>query len=296
MPHAEMARRVRLLAVLVILAVPVRTMSRTAEGTAETVVIESGPLQLHGLLWRPAGSGMFPAVLFNHGSYGRSDAVNMEQVAALGTVFTRHGYVFLVLFRRGVGPSSDQGAPEGELMNRGLAIGGPRSRNRVQLELLEGESLREGLAGVAFLKGRPEVDARRVAVGGHSFGGSLALLVAAHEPTVRAVALFASAARSWDRSPELRARLFAAARRTTAPVLFMHASNDYSTAPGTSLAAERRKLGLPQRLKIYPPFGSTPSEGHNVVYLSISTWESDLFTFLDDSLGPTKPPTPVPPQ
>ena len=255
----------------------------------ETVTIESGALHLHAMVFRPAGTGPFPAVLFNHGSYGRGDVLTPEQAAAIGAVFARHGYLTLFLFRRGVGLSADQGKPEGQAMSEAFSTGGSEARNRAQASLLDGEALQEVLAGLASVKARPHVDAERIALAGHSFGGSLSLLVAAREPGVHAVVLFASTSRSWGRSADLRARLRAAARTTMAPVLFMHASNDYSTAPGTILAAERKKLGLPQRLRIYPSFGSTASEGHNFLYSSVGTWESDVFAFLDESLNSTKP-------
>jgi dienelactone hydrolase len=251
--------------------------------------IPGASVDLHALLWRPIGKGPFPAVFFNHGSYGRGDLLTQEQAAVLGTVFAKHGYVLLFLFRRGVGPSADQGPPEGELMNQTFSREGSRGRNRTQLELLDGESMVEADAGLAFLKYASYIDHDRIAIAGHSFGGSLSLLLAAREPTVRAVVLFASTARSWERSPDLRARLRAAARTTGAPVLFMHAANDYSTTPGTVLAAERQKLGLPQRLRIYPAFGSTASEGHNFLYSSTGTWESDVFAFLDESLNSANP-------
>jgi dienelactone hydrolase len=255
----------------------------------ETVTITSGALRLHALVFRPAGTGPFPAVLFNHGSYGRGDVLTTEQAAGLGTVFARHGYLLLFPFRRGVALSADQGKPEGEVMNEAFSTGGSSARNRTQLALLDGEAMQEALAGLATLKARPDVDSERMALAGHSFGGSLSLLVAAREPGVGAVVLFASTARSWPRSADLRARLDMAARSIKAPVLFMHAANDYSTAPGRVLAAKRQTLGLPQRLEIYPSFGSTASEGHNFLYSSVATWESDVFAFLDESLSSAKP-------
>jgi hypothetical protein len=36
----------------------------------ETVTVVSGSRMLRGLIWRPAGEGPFPAILFNHGRYG----------------------------------------------------------------------------------------------------------------------------------------------------------------------------------------------------------------------------------
>jgi hypothetical protein len=45
--------------------------------------------------------------------------------------------------------------------------------------------------------------------------------------------------------------------------MLIHASNDYSTAPGNAMAAERKRINKPQVLKIYSAVGKTPEEGHN---------------------------------
>jgi dienelactone hydrolase len=142
----------------------------------------------------------------------------------------------------------------------------------------------DALSGLAFLRALPEVTARDVAVIGHSFGGSLTLLMAAREPALRAVIIFSGAGYSWDRSPQLRARLLAAVSRTAAPILFIHAANDYSVAPGKGLDARLQQIGKAHRLKIYPPFGHTAEEGHEFLYLGVSAWESDVFAFLDEHM------------
>jgi len=46
-----------------------------------------------------------------------------------------------------------------------------------------------------------------------------------------------------------------------------------------------QRLGKPNALKIYPPFGADSRAGHNLIFESISTWESDVFAFLDAHLG-----------
>lgn len=248
----------------------------------ETVVVQSGALTLRGLLWRPSGRGPFPAVLFNHGSGPASDP---HKPAILGAAFARHGYVFLYLFRRGAGLSADRGTNSAELMARALAEKGQEGRNELQLQLLEIE-LSDVVAGLAFLRAHAEVDARRVAVAGHSFGGQLTLLLGERDANVRAAVVFGAAAASWEHSPKLQARLVAAVGRTSAPVFFIHAANDYSVAPGSALAAEMARLGRPHRVKIYPPIGQTPAEGHDFVHVGLSTWEPDVFAFLDERMAP----------
>jgi dienelactone hydrolase len=271
--------------VLPLVAVAALAAAGHAQGSdrLDTVVINTGALKLRALLWSPAGPGPFPAVLFNHGSYGSRDTVGLSEPTALGPVFAGHGYLFLFLFRRGVGLSADQGTADGDLMDRALATRGQAGRNQVQLELLETEALNEAFAGLAFLRALPRVDAHAIAIVGHSFGGSLSLLLAARDTTVQAVVVFGAAANSWARSPDLQKRLLAAINNTP-PVLFIHAANDYSTAPGKVLAEAMQRLGRPHRLTIYPAVGQTAREGHNLVYRNVTTWETDVFGFLDQRL------------
>src|SRR5262245_38142633 len=255
------------------------------EPRPELVAIRSGTATLHAHVWRPAGKGPFPAVLINHGSgRTREDLQRLgpyeKQSETLGPVFARHGYVCVFLFRRGVGPSTDQGENAIDAMNREFAAHGQGARNALQVELLEGREMDDALAALAFVRRLSDVDARRLAIIGHSFGGSLSVLMTEREPTCRAAVVFSTAGYSWDRSPELRVRLLEAARRTVVPLFFIHAENDYSTNSGKSLDAELARLGKPHRLKIYPPVGRTADEGHDFPLNSVAAWEPDCFAFL----------------
>ncbi|PYU90211.1 MAG: hypothetical protein DMG08_18740 [Acidobacteria bacterium] len=65
----------------------------------------------------------------------------------------------------------------------------------------------------------------------------------------------ARAAGSWDASPQSQARLRAAVAGVSALVFFIHDANDFSSAPGTVLAADMKRFEKPHRLRIYPPVG-----------------------------------------
>jgi dienelactone hydrolase len=110
-------------------------------------------------------------------------------------VFARHGYAFLYLFRRGAGLSAGQGTNSAALMTRAFEERGQQGRNQVQLELLDIE-INDVTAGLSFLRAQPDVDASRMACVGHSFGGSLALILAERDPGLRAIVLFGAAAGS----------------------------------------------------------------------------------------------------
>jgi dienelactone hydrolase len=197
-------------------------------------------------------------------------------------VFARHGYVFLYLFRRGDGLSRGQGDASGDLMDRAMASGGQQARDSIQLHLLETDEMSDALAGLAYLRALPTVDPGRVVVVGHSFGGSLAVLLAERDSTLRAAVVFSAAGYSWDRSQRLRERLLAAVDHVAMPVFFIHAAIDYSVNSGRDLAAEMKRLGKPVMVKIYPPVGRTPDDGHDFVHTMIPEWEPDVFAFLDE--------------
>jgi dienelactone hydrolase len=263
---------------------------QTTAAAPQTVEIPSGSLVLKGLLWTPPGFGPFPAVLFNHGrsdtpqQYSRTLTV-IAAANALGPVFAAHGYVFLFPFRRGEGLSADQGEFIGDVLQAEENAHGVDARIHLQTILLSGEHLQDGLASLAFLKTLRQVDKHRIAVGGHSFGGQLALLETEKDPSIRGALTFGAAAASWSRSKEIRSQMIAAVDRITVPVLLIHAANDYSLDPGYEMAAEFRRLSKPCVLKIYPAAGRSTSDGHNFLFADVPAWEKDVFDFLDENVG-----------
>ena len=86
-------------------------LATAAEGQAtrpDQVVVQNGTITLRGLLWRPPGPGPFPAILFNHGSGRTREQLERlgpyeRNAEVIGPLFARRGYVFLYLFRRGMG-------------------------------------------------------------------------------------------------------------------------------------------------------------------------------------------------
>jgi len=253
----------------------------------ETVVVPSGTLRLKAFLWKPAGSGPFPAILFNHGGGGTDPAHTggfaiTAAAKKLGPTFAKYGYAFLYLFRRGQGLSADQGPFMRDILEREKRAKGEGARNHLQFVLLTTDHLDDVTAALSFLKSLHGVDARRIAVVGHSSGGQLTLLAAERDSTLRAAVTFSAVARSWESSPEIRERMLSAVRKTTVPLMLLHAANDYSVVPGHAMAHELASLAKPHFLKIYPPVGKTPGDGHNFVYAAIDQWEDDVFRFLGE--------------
>ena len=279
--------RVRTLAFLLALTSTALAVGQQVSIAQETVVVPSGKLRLKAFLWKPAGPGPFPAVLFCHGS-GGADAGHTaglpitEAGEKLAPLFLKHGYAFMYLFRRGQGLSADQGPFMQNILQHEETAKGKEARQHLQFVLASTDHLDDVMAGLSFLKAAPAIDAKRVAIAGHSFGGQLTLLAAERDNTLRAAVAFAAAANSWERSSELRQRLLTAVNKATAPIMLIHAANDYSTAPGYALAGEMERLHKPHLLKIYPPVGRTSEDGHNFLYLASPRWEHDVFEFLDE--------------
>ena len=125
-----MIKTCMILVVALILAflLPIVATGRLGTGP-ETVVVHNGSITLHALLWRPQGRGPFPAILLNHGSGRTREELERlgpyeGQAETLGPVFARRGYLFLFLFRQGVGLSADQGTSAVDLMNSEFAAHG----------------------------------------------------------------------------------------------------------------------------------------------------------------------------
>lgn len=278
--------RVRTLAFLFALASEALAVDQQVSVTCETVVVPNGKLRLKAFLWKPAGPGPFPAVLFCHGS-GGADAGHTaglpitEAAEKLAPLFLKHGYAFMYLFRRGQGLSADQGPFMQDMLQREETAKGKEARQHLQFVLATTDHLDDVMGGLSFLETTPAIDPRRIAIAGHSFGSQLTLLAAERDSTLRAAVALAPAANSWKRSSELRERLLTAVNKATVPIMLIHATNDYSTAPGQALASELERLHKPHLLKIYTPVGRTSEDGHNFLYLAISQWEDDVFEFLD---------------
>ena len=144
----------------------------------ETVVVPSGKLRLKAFLWKPNGPGPFPTVLFNHGS-GGADADHTaglpmtEAAEQLAPLFLKHGYAFFYLFRRGQGLSADQGPFMQDSLRQEEAAKGKEARQHLQFLLTTTDHLDDVLAALSFLKTAPAIDAKRIAIVGHSFGGQV---------------------------------------------------------------------------------------------------------------------------
>ncbi|WP_433380580.1 alpha/beta hydrolase family protein [Actinoplanes sp. CA-142083] len=120
------------------------------------VTFASGGETLLGVLHLPGGDGPHPIVVLLHGFPGNERNFDLAQE------LRRQGYAALVFHYRG-----------------SWGVGGDWSWAHV---------LEDAAAVVAAVREDPRLDPRRVAVVGHSVGGFAALMTAAADPAVQAVA------------------------------------------------------------------------------------------------------------
>src|SRR5580704_18909697 len=104
---------------------------------AESVSFNSGDKVLHGFLYKPAGAGPFPTVLYNHGS--APGMVNNLAFELIGPLFTARGWAFFAPYRRGQGTSSDAGRYVMDEIEVARARGGQDLGVRTMVRLLSTE-------------------------------------------------------------------------------------------------------------------------------------------------------------
>jgi pimeloyl-ACP methyl ester carboxylesterase len=139
----------------------------------ETVTFDDAAahVSLAGTLTLPTGNGPFPAVVLVAGSgpNTRDEAVAGHQIfLVLSDYLTRHGIAVLRYDKRGIGQSTGDYA------------------KATTMDFAD-----DADAAAAYLRGRPEIDPRRVGLIGHSEGGAISPIVAAGDPKIAFVVMMA---------------------------------------------------------------------------------------------------------
>lgn len=126
---------------------------------------------LAGTLTKPRGAGPFPAVLLITGSGPQNrdeEMLGHKPFLVIADALTRRGIAVLRVDDRGVGGST-----------------GDFSKATTQ------DFAGDALAGVAFLKSRPDIDGAKIGLIGHSEGGLIAPMAAMRSPDVAFIVLLA---------------------------------------------------------------------------------------------------------
>jgi dienelactone hydrolase len=264
-----------------IAAHPRRPELASGQAMGDEVSFPAGGLTLRGFLYKPAGSGPFPAVLWNHGS--EKDPRAQPELAAL---YNSKGFVFFIPHRHGHGLSPGEYIGDRQKNFAEAHQGNQRAFWKEQVRLLE-EYNPDVAAAVAWLKAQPYVDKRGIIMSGCSYGGIQTLLAAEQGMDVRGFIPFAPAAMSWA-NLELRGRLLRAVKEAKGPLFLLQAENDYSTGPSEVLGPAIRRRGAPNHAKLYAAFGTTHQQGHAAFAcwdLGTRIWGADVLAFIDTVLA-----------
>ena len=255
------------------------------------VFYSSGALRIQAYLYRPAGTGPFPLVIYNHGSRENRERESWP-FSYVGRALLQNRYAVLVPERRGYGRSD--GATYSEEMRQGIGRYAALSESPRFVGRLQAES-DDVLAALDFIRTLPFVDQSRLGIMGWSFGGIVTMFTISRSDAFRAAVDQAGGALTWDGSAALREALVAAARRARPPVLLMVAQNDHTTASITTLAGVLKVQSPATEVIIYPPFipsrnPRNAAPGHLIFSEQGSViWENDVRTFFAKYLGGDAP-------
>lgn len=187
----------------------------------------ANPVALEIVIHTPAGAGPFPVLLFNHGSTGRGDNPALFAAtyvnADISSYFSEKGWAVVFPQRRGRGKS-------GGVYDEGFEADRSRYSCSPALALPGLERAVADLDAVMkALENRPELDLRRMLIGGQSRGGILAVAYAGRRPErFLGVINFVGGWMS-DRCPEARAINYppmTAGAASRKPMLWLYGEND----------------------------------------------------------------------
>lgn len=254
--------------------------TNTNSAPPELITFRSGAATLHGFIYKPAGPGPFPAVLYNHGSNKLPG-----NGGPLDHFWTSHGFVFFFPHRSGHGYSPGEWIVDAQQKYR-AASKDQSSAQRNDIALHERANL-EVVAALVWLKQQSFVDTNRIVMSGISYGGIQTVLAAEKDLGVKAFIPFAPAAMAWAGNPLLRERLLLAVKNAKAPVFLLQAQNDYNLGPSELLGGELKRSSPPHRAKIYPAFGdpNKHEDGHGGFAMrGREIWGADVLEFVNQFL------------
>jgi dienelactone hydrolase len=232
----------------------------------------SRELRLEATLYRPAPSGVWPVLVFNHGSTGRGRGSPTETLTYAETArfFVERGFAVLMPMRRGRGASGGDYL-EGYDCDPGILSAGVDRA----IEDLD--------AVMAFVSAQPWVDRSRLVLGGMSRGGFLSIVYASMRPTgARGLINFAGGwtVEACDRRIRFHEPAFASAGRSARlPMLWMYSENDRNYGPAAVRAHHRAFTGAggTADLELFPPIGH---DGHILLPRSVAVWGAAVDVFL----------------
>lgn len=249
----------------------------------QRVTYTNGPLTLVGYVYHPDGRGPFPTVVWNHGSeHNPGGGPQFDSVAAM---FVPAGYAVFAPMRRG--HSDSQGQWIQDTIQATIRSRGMPDAERLMVHLMGTQQLDDQLAGLAYAKTLPFVDANRVVVAGCSYGGIETLLAAERGAGFKAAFSISPAALSWQGHTVLQNRLIDAVRKIDIPVLLIQPPKDASLEPARVLGDAAKKAGKRSfTAKVYPPTMPDSQQVHCFGGAKgMRNWAADAVRFFNGVLG-----------
>ena len=271
----------------------VATMLAASHATAQharfnkqRVTFTSGRLTLVGYAYHPDGPGPFPTVIWNHGS--EHDPGGGPQFDSVAAVFVPAGYAVFAPMRRGHSDSEGQWIQD--TIHATVSGEGMPAAERLMVRLMSTEQLDDQLAGLAYAKTLPFVDANRVVVAGCSYGGIETLLAAERGAGFKAAFSISPAALSWNGHTVLQNRLIEAVRKIDIPVLLIQPPRDASLEPARVLGEAAKRAGKRSfTAKVYPPTMPDSQQVHCFGGVKgMRNWAAEAVSFFDGVLGRAK--------
>jgi dienelactone hydrolase len=222
--------------------------TRRQDYSVAKVYFESLPgFFVTGNLYRPAGSGPFPAILSPHGhwAYGRLENTELTSGPGRAINLARQGFVVFTYDMVGYNDSR-------QLTHE---FGG--QREKLWGLSLSGLQLWNSIRGVDFLESLPDVDRDRIGATGESGGGTQTFLLAAIDPRIKVAApvnmisLHMQGGCLCENAPGLRLdtnNVELAALMAPRPLLMIAATGDWTD--------ETPQLEYPAMRRIYALFGA----------------------------------------
>ena len=152
------------------------------------VTIDGEQVKLATITYKPAGGGPFPTLIFHHGSTGRGTDPSIfarpYEAKVLAEWFTARGWAVVLPSRRGRG-GSEGTYDEGFALNRAQGYACEQTLSLAGAD----RALGDIDAITPAILAQPFVDRSKVAVGGQSRGGILAIAWSGRQPGVPRAAI-----------------------------------------------------------------------------------------------------------